>query len=218
MATNTITNHRSNSNIKLIATLLSTTRATYLNSTTRLETTAIPLPLFPSICPLDTPVSCPSQMPAIRIEIADLDSKARVSFDHCEILDLFPVKRATIGDNAIHSAWYTAQRLSTIGIRRNLACYRARHGYPCLTYDGLYHLRMNSVFGWPLSPISRRGFIRLTDKRRGRYIRNEREREVCTTTLYGIFNLIICKWIWIGLNRRSNKSSSERIKVNQTVF
>lgn len=135
-----------------------------------------------------------------------------------EILDLFPVKRATIGDNAIHSAWYTAQRLSTIGIRRNLACYRARHGYPCLTYDGLYHLRMNSVFGWPLSPISRRGFIRLTDKRRGRYIRNEREREVCTTTLYGIFNLIICKWIWIGLNWRSNKSSSERIKVNQTVF
>lgn len=114
-----ITIHRSNSNIKLIATLLSTTRATYLNSMIRLETTTIPLPLD-----LSPRYSRPSQMPAIRPQ-----SKSQISSQSprivwplpAEILDLFHVKRATIGDNAIHSAWYTAQRLSTIGIRRNSA-------------------------------------------------------------------------------------------------
>lgn len=60
--------HRSNSNIKLIATLLSTTRATYLNSTIRLETTATPLPPLPSAftCLSD---ACNSTA----IEIADLE-------------------------------------------------------------------------------------------------------------------------------------------------
>lgn len=185
----------------------------------RLETTTIPLPLD-----LSPRYSRPSQMPAIRPQ-----SKSQISRQSprivwplpAEILDLFHVKRATIGDNAIHSAWYTAQRLSTIGIRRNSPCYRARHGYPCLTYDGLYHLRMNSVFGWrPLSPISRRGFIRLTIRGGNDRIYNETRGRTLYIypTLYGIFNSIICKWIWIELNRRSNKWSSERIKVSQTVF
>lgn len=136
-------------------------------------------------------------MPAIRPQ-----SKSQISSQSprivwplpAEILELFPVKRAATGDNAIHSAWYTAQRLSTMGIRRNSACYRARHGSPCLTYDGLYHLRMNSVFGRPLSPITRRGFIRLTI-RGGNDRVYTRGRALYTQSLYGIFNLIIRKWI-----------------------
>ena len=104
--------------------------------------------------------------------------------------DTRPVKRTTIGDNAIHCAWYTAQRLSPIGIRRNSACYRARHGSPRVWLMTAY-----TTYGWILfsacglyrrlvgedsSGLRIRGGVTIYTKRMRE---RERERELCTPTL-----------------------------------